>query len=63
MPEDGLGRVERRMYLTAAMTGMRQGELLALRWRVIDWPALRPIPRVAPVSRTKVIGELYPWYE
>jgi integrase len=32
-------RVERVMYLTAAMTGMRQGELLALRWADIDWPA------------------------
>ena len=32
-------RVERVMYLTAAMTGMRQGELLALRWSDIDWPA------------------------
>lgn len=41
VPDDDLGRVERRMYLTAAMTGMRQGELLALRWRDIDWPARR----------------------
>ena len=39
VPDDDLGRVERRMYLAAAMTGMRQGELLALRWRDIDWPA------------------------
>ena len=41
VPNDDLGRVERRMYLTAAMTGMRQGELLALRWRDIDWSARR----------------------
>ena len=41
VPDDDLGRVERRMYLAAAMTGMRQGELLALRWRDVDWPALR----------------------
>jgi integrase len=41
VPDDDLGRVERRMYLAAAMTGMRQGELLALRWRDIDWPARR----------------------
>jgi integrase len=27
------------MYLMAAMTGMRQGELLALRWQDIDWLA------------------------
>ncbi len=32
-------RVERVMYLAAAMTGMRQGELLALRWSDLDWPA------------------------
>jgi integrase len=32
-------RVERVMYLAAAMTGMRQGELLALRWADIDWLA------------------------
>ena len=41
VPDDDLGRVERRMYLTAAMTGMRQGELLALRWRDVDWQARR----------------------
>lgn len=31
VPHDDRGSVERRMYLTAAMTGMRPGELLALR--------------------------------
>lgn len=41
VPEDPLGRVERVMYLTAAMTGMRQGELFALRWRDVDWSARR----------------------
>jgi len=39
--EDDLARVERVLYLTAAMTGLRQGELLALRWRDIDWTAAR----------------------
>lgn len=38
---DELGRVERPLYLCAAMTGLRQGELLALRWRDIDWVARR----------------------
>jgi integrase len=41
VPDDGLGRVERVMYLTAAMTGMRQGEMFALRWRDVDWGARR----------------------
>jgi integrase len=31
VPDDALGRIERVMYLSAAMTGMRQGELFALR--------------------------------
>jgi len=52
VPDDDLGRVERRMYLTAAMTGMRQGELLALRWRDVDWPARR-----VRVRRNFVRGE------
>ena len=41
---------ERTLYLTAAMTGLRQAELIGLRWRDIDWlgqrnprpPDLRP---------------------
>ena len=40
-PADPLSEVERVMYLTAAMTGMRQGELLALRWMDVDWTAHR----------------------
>ncbi len=39
MPDDELGRVERALILTAAMTGMRRGELLGLRWKDVDWPA------------------------
>ncbi len=35
------GAVDRAIVLTAAMTGMRQGELLALRWRDVDWAARR----------------------
>ncbi len=38
-PDTALGRVERVMYLAAAMTGMRQGELMGLRWRDVDWDA------------------------
>jgi integrase len=52
VPDDDLGRVERRMYLAATMTGMRQGELLALRWRDIDWPAQR-----VRIRRNYVRGE------
>jgi integrase len=52
VPDDDLGRVERRMYIAATMTGMRQGELLALRWRDIDWPARR-----VRVRRNYVRGE------
>lgn len=40
-PADPLLDVERVLYLTAAMTGMRQGELLALRWVDVDWMARR----------------------
>ncbi|MGO9973716.1 MAG: tyrosine-type recombinase/integrase [Solirubrobacteraceae bacterium] len=38
---DPLRAVDRVLYLTAAMTGMRQGELLALRWMDVDWTAHR----------------------
>ncbi len=31
------GPVERVLYRVAAMTGMRQGELLGLRWQDVDW--------------------------
>ena len=34
-------RTDRTLFLAAAVTGMRQGELLALRWRDIDWAARR----------------------
>jgi integrase len=39
VPDDELGRVDRVIYLTAAMTGLRRGELVALRWQDIDWQA------------------------
>jgi integrase len=50
--DDDLGRVERVMYLAAAMTGMRQGELLALRWLDVDW-----LSRRVRVRRSFVRGE------
>lgn len=41
-PQDHpLGPTDRALYLTATMTGLRQGELLALRWRDVDWAASR----------------------
>lgn len=41
---------DRVLYLTAAMTGMRQGELLALRWQDVDWTA----------SKNRIQAELCP---
>ena len=40
-PPDGLGPVLRVVILAAAMTGLRQSELLGLRWRDVDWSAQR----------------------
>ena len=39
VPDTTFGRLDRVLYITAAMTGLRQGELIALRWRDVDWPA------------------------
>lgn len=36
-----LDAVDRAIILTAVMSGMRQGELLALRWLDVDWEAKR----------------------
>ncbi len=33
--------IDQALFLTAAMTGLRKGELVALRWRDVDWPAAR----------------------
>ena len=40
-PADVLGPVLRRVILAAAITGLRQSELLGLRWRDVDWQAQR----------------------
>ncbi len=41
MPDNERAQLDRALYLTAAMTGLRQGELLALRWRDLDVEALK----------------------
>lgn len=41
VPPDVLGPVIRVVVLTAAMTGLRQSEVLGLRWRDVDWTAQR----------------------
>jgi integrase len=49
---DVLGPVLRVVILTAAMTGLRQSELLGLRWRDVDWETQR-----IRVRNTYVRGE------
>jgi integrase len=49
-PDDPFGRIEPTLYLTAAMTGLRQGELLGLRWRDVDLAA-RKVRVVSPYVR------------
>jgi len=52
VPDDEWGEVEGVLYLFAAMTGLREGECLGVRWRHIDWPAMR-----VRVSKNFVRGE------
>ena len=41
VPDDLRGSIERPLYMTAGMSGLRQGELIALRWRDVDFAASR----------------------
>ncbi len=49
-PNDAFSRIEPTLYLTAAMTGLRQGELIGLRWRDVDLEARR-VRVVSPYVR------------
>ena len=51
-PATELGRIDRLVYLTAVMTGMRRGEVVAIRWQDIDWDT-----RVIRVRRNYTRGE------
>ncbi len=53
VPDDYLGRIERPLYLTATMTVMRQGKLLAPRWRDVDWQAQRTYPTQLRARRVR----------
>ena len=41
VPDDDLGPTDAALYLCAVTTGLRQGELLALKWLDVDWLARR----------------------
>lgn len=51
-PATPMGRNDRLIFLAAVMTGMRRGEVVALRWQDVDWNA-----RVIRVRRNFTRGE------
>ncbi len=51
-PATPIGRNDRLIFLAAAMTGMRRGEVVALRWQDVDWNA-----RVIRVRQNFTRGE------
>jgi integrase len=52
VPAGPFQQIDQAMYMTAAMTGLRVGELVALRWRDVDWVAGR-----VRVRQNYVLGE------
>lgn len=52
VPDGPYRQLDRALYITAAMTGLRQGELRGLRWEAIDWTAQRVL-----VARNIVRGK------
>src|SRR5215210_2020868 len=52
IPEDELGETDRGLYLMAAMTGLRRGELQALLWANVNWAT-----GVVRVEQSYVRGE------
>lgn len=52
VPDGPFAELDRVLYRVAAMTGLRQGELIALRWRDVDWPVSR-----VRVRQSFVLGE------
>ena len=53
--DDVLGPTDHALYMLAAMTGLRQGELVALRWRDIDWTA--GVVRVRRTLQPRGVGD------
>jgi integrase len=52
VPDGPYRELDRVLWRVAAMTGLRQGELIALRWQDVDWPVSR-----LRVRRSFVLGE------